>query len=92
VAQDDRLLHNLRKLCPITVRDLHAGVAGTAGFHLDQDIVIAGNWAVHFFHCERVLELMQHGGFHQIRLRKGKRKNSAKCCGSAPWSSRRQSD
>src|SRR5580704_4479442 len=39
VAENQRSLHDSRQLCPISISYVQVGMAGTAGFHLDQNFI-----------------------------------------------------
>src|ERR1700674_5136717 len=64
VAENQRFLHDSRQLCPISIRHVQVGMAGTTGFHLDQNFICFGMRAFHFLDLERLLEIVQDSGFH----------------------------
>src|SRR6202795_4128223 len=39
VAENQRSLHDSRQLCPISISHVQVGMAGTTGFHLDQNFI-----------------------------------------------------
>src|SRR5580700_3749669 len=64
VAENQRSLHDSRQLCPISIRHVQVGMAGSTGFHLDQNFICFGMRAFHFLDRERLLEIVQDSGFH----------------------------
>src|SRR5579863_7683148 len=64
VAENQRSLHDSRQLCPISISHVQVGMAGTTGFHVDQNFIYFGMRAFHFLDRERLLEIVQDSGFH----------------------------
>src|ERR1700757_4143347 len=67
VTENQRSLHDSRQLCPISISHVQVGMAGTTGFHLDQNFICFGMRAFHFLNRERLLEIVQDSCFH-LRL------------------------
>src|SRR6202050_1824508 len=64
VAENQRSLHDSRELCPISISHVQVGMAGTAGFHLDQNFMCFVMRALHFLDRERLLQTVQDSCFH----------------------------
>jgi hypothetical protein len=66
VAENQRSLHDSRQLCPISISQVQVGMAGTTGFHLDQNFTGFGMRAFHFLDRERLLEIVQDSGLQLL--------------------------
>jgi hypothetical protein len=64
VAENQRSLHDSRQLCPISISHVQVGMAGTTGFHLDQNFICFGMRPFDFLDREPLFEVAQDRSFH----------------------------
>jgi hypothetical protein len=64
MTRDQWFLYDSGQLDPIAVRHMHVGVANATRFHLDEDLIRAGNRSCDFFDRQSLLEIVEDGSFH----------------------------
>jgi hypothetical protein len=68
VAGDQWCLNDFRELRPVSIDEVHIGMANTAGFNPYQDFAGCNPRLGNFFYREWLLEFAQNGGLHAFRL------------------------
>jgi hypothetical protein len=68
VAGDQWCFNDFRELRPVSIGDVHIGMADTAGFYAYQHFVSSRLRLADLFHRERLFEFAQDDSLHAFRL------------------------